>query len=45
MSSTSSVRIGRFDQVLGDLGRGNGDPTLTLFGEEVTPNAHALARE
>jgi YVTN family beta-propeller protein len=34
-----------FDQVLGDLGRGNGDPTLTLFGEEVTPNAHALARE
>jgi DNA-binding beta-propeller fold protein YncE len=34
-----------FDQVLGDLGAGNGDPTLTLFGEEVTPNAHALARE
>jgi DNA-binding beta-propeller fold protein YncE len=34
-----------FDQVLGDLGRGNGDPTLTLFGEDVTPNVHALARE
>ncbi len=34
-----------YDQVLGDLDRGNGDPTLTLFGEEVTPNAHALARE
>jgi DNA-binding beta-propeller fold protein YncE len=34
-----------FDQVLGDLGRGDGDPTLTLFGEEVTPNIHALARE
>jgi YVTN family beta-propeller protein len=34
-----------FDQVLGDLGMGNGDPTLTLFGEDVTPNAHALARE
>jgi DNA-binding beta-propeller fold protein YncE len=34
-----------FDQVLGDLDRGNTDPTLTLFGEDVTPNAHALARE
>jgi len=34
-----------YDQVLGDLDRGNGDPTLTLFGAEVTPNAHALARE
>ena len=34
-----------YDQVLGDLPRGNGDPNLTLFGEEVTPNAHALARE
>lgn len=34
-----------YDQVLGDLGRGNGDPTLTLFGESITPNAHALARE
>ncbi len=34
-----------YDQVLGDLDRGNGDPNLCLFGEEVTPNAHALARE
>jgi len=34
-----------YDQVLGDLPQGNGDPNLTLFGEEVTPNAHALARE
>ncbi len=34
-----------YDQVLGDMPRGNGDPSLTLFGEEVTPNAHALARE
>ena len=34
-----------YDQVLGDLGRGNGDPTLTLFGQDVTPNAHALATE
>ena len=34
-----------YDQVLGDLPRGNGDPNLTLFGEDVTPNAHAIARE
>src|SRR4029077_6140373 len=34
-----------YDQVLGDLVRGNCDPTITLFGEDVTPNAHALARE
>jgi len=34
-----------YDQILGDLEKGNGDPTLCLFGEEVTPNAHALARE
>jgi len=33
-----------YDQVFGDLRRGNGDPSLVLFGEEVTPNAHALAR-
>ncbi len=32
-----------YDQVLGDLGRGNGDPSLTLFGRDVTPNQHALA--
>lgn len=34
-----------YDQILGDLDRGNGDPTLCLFGEQVTPNAHALARQ
>jgi phospholipase C len=34
-----------YDQVLGDLGKGNSDPSLTLFGENVTPNAHKLARE
>ncbi len=32
-----------YDQVFGDLGRGNGDPSLTLFGRDVTPNHHALA--
>ena len=34
-----------YDQILGDLDRGNSDPTLALFGEDVTPNAHALARQ
>jgi DNA-binding beta-propeller fold protein YncE len=34
-----------YDQVLGDMPEGNGDPNLCLFGDDVTPNAHALARE
>ncbi len=34
-----------YDQVFGDLKEGNGDPSLVLFGEEVTPNHHKLARE
>jgi DNA-binding beta-propeller fold protein YncE len=34
-----------YDQVLGDLGKGNGDSSLTLFGEKITPNLHQLARE
>jgi len=34
-----------YDQVLGDMKEGNGDASLTLFGESVTPNLHALARE
>jgi YVTN family beta-propeller protein len=34
-----------YDQVLGDLPGTNGDPRLTLFGEKVTPNAHALAKQ
>jgi YVTN family beta-propeller protein len=32
-----------YDQVFGDLGKGNGDPNLVLFGEQTTPNAHKLA--
>ncbi|HEY2931701.1 MAG TPA: bifunctional YncE family protein/alkaline phosphatase family protein [Acidobacteriota bacterium] len=32
-----------YDQVFGDLPRGNGDRSLTLFGEAITPNHHALA--
>lgn len=34
-----------YDQILGDLPQGNGDPSLTLFGENTTPNAHALMRQ
>lgn len=32
-----------YDQILGDLYQGNGDPSLTEFGLEITPNLHALA--
>jgi YVTN family beta-propeller protein len=34
-----------YDQVLGDLAAGNGDPRLCVYGERVTPNQHALVRE
>jgi YVTN family beta-propeller protein len=34
-----------YDQVLGDLPRGNGDPSLVMFGREITPNHHKLAEE
>jgi hypothetical protein len=34
-----------YDQVLGDVEAGNGDPRLCIFGERVTPNQHKLARE
>jgi DNA-binding beta-propeller fold protein YncE len=34
-----------YDQIFGDLGVGNGDPDLTMFGEDITPNQHALARQ
>jgi YVTN family beta-propeller protein len=32
-----------YDQVLGDMPKGNGDPSLVMFGEDVTPNQHRLA--
>jgi len=32
-----------YDQVLGDLAGGNGDPSLVFFGRDVTPNHHRLA--
>ncbi|MDZ5441568.1 alkaline phosphatase family protein [Micromonospora sp. 4G57] len=34
-----------YDQVFGDDTRGNGDPTLAQFGENVTPNQHAIAQQ
>ena len=34
-----------YDQVLGDLEKGNGDKSLVLFGEKITPNFHRLARD
>jgi DNA-binding beta-propeller fold protein YncE len=34
-----------YDINLGDMKEGNGDPSLCLFGEDVTPNQHALARQ
>lgn len=34
-----------YDQVLGDLEVGNGDPDLAEFGEAYTPNQHNLARK
>ncbi len=34
-----------YDQVFGDVKEANGDPGLVMFGEDVTPNQHALARQ
>ena len=34
-----------YDQVLGDIKEGNGDSSLVLFGEKITPNQHKLAKE
>lgn len=34
-----------YDSVLGDLDKGDRDPSLVLFGEKYTPNLHALARQ
>src|SRR6266446_1626651 len=32
-----------YDQVLGDIPKGNGDPKLVFYGRDITPNHHALA--
>jgi YVTN family beta-propeller protein len=34
-----------FDQVFGSLGKGNGDPSLNLFGDDSAPNSRALQRK
>ena len=34
-----------YDQVLGDMKEGNGDTSLVLFGEKITPNQHKLAKD
>ena len=34
-----------YDQILGDLGRGNGDPSLVEFGQAITPNFHAISKQ
>jgi len=33
-----------YDQILGDVTAGNGDPSLAVFGGAVTPNVHALVK-
>ena len=34
-----------YDQLFGDIAKGNGDPALCIFGQQVTPNQHALANQ
>ncbi len=34
-----------YDQVFGDIEKGNGDKSLTMFGRNITPNQHKLAEE
>lgn len=34
-----------YDQIFGDIPEGNGEPKFVHFGEEITPNQHALARQ
>ena len=34
-----------YDQVLGDMQEGDGEPELCVFGEEITPNTHQLSRQ
>jgi YVTN family beta-propeller protein len=34
-----------YDQILGDLPVGNGDPSLVMYGKAVTPNFHAIATQ
>ncbi|MCC8423699.1 bifunctional YncE family protein/alkaline phosphatase family protein [Mucilaginibacter sp. UR6-11] len=34
-----------YDQVMGDVPEGDGDTSLCIFGKNITPNQHALAKE
>ncbi len=34
-----------YDQIFGDLKPGDADPSLCMYGEKITPNQHALARQ
>jgi YVTN family beta-propeller protein len=34
-----------YDQVFGDIAKGNGDPGCCMFGRKVTPNHHAIAEQ
>ena len=34
-----------YDQVFGDIAKGNGEPSLVMFGQDVTPNQHKLATD
>ena len=34
-----------YDQVLGDISEGNGDPSLCIFGSQITPNQHKMVRQ
>jgi DNA-binding beta-propeller fold protein YncE len=34
-----------YDQIFGDIKEGNGDASLVMYGEAITPNEHALARQ
>jgi YVTN family beta-propeller protein len=34
-----------YDQVLGDVSGADGDPSLVMFGENVTPNQHAIVKQ
>ena len=34
-----------YDQLFGDMGEANGDPLLVMYGEDITPNQHKLARQ
>ncbi len=34
-----------YDQVLGDMSKGNSDPSLVQFGRNITPNEHRLANQ